>query len=385
MGKSGEEGRRVLLQSFMKSRILAFLGTRPEALKLAPVIWAIKNEPGFELQTVRTAQHREMVDQVLRLFKIRADVDLDLMTENQTLGSLSQKLLNRLESVFRKYRPNLAIVQGDTTTAFIVSLFAFYHQIPVAHVEAGLRSQNKYQPFPEEINRRLISHLADYHFAPTSWAKQNLLKEGIPSDRITVTGNTVIDTLCWMRKKLKQAYPRFKSVDFSKRLVLLTAHRRENIGPPLAEIFRAVRELTRQFSDIEVVFPVHLNPGVQKIVHENLNGCRRVHLFPPLAYEETVFLMKKAHLILTDSGGIQEEAPCLGKPVLVLREVSERPEGIQAGALKIVGTRSNKIIRETARLLRSPKAYSRMAKERYIYGDGKASARIVKQLKAWLP
>jgi UDP-N-acetylglucosamine 2-epimerase (non-hydrolysing) len=368
----------------VRPRIVVFFGTRPEALKLAPVIRALRREPRFEVKTVLTAQHREMIDQVLRLFRIHVDADLDLMKENQTLAGLSQRLLARLDKVFKRFRPNLVVVQGDTTTAFIVSLYAFYHKVPVAHVEAGLRSRNKYHPFPEEINRRLISHLADYHLAPTKKAAQNLLKEGVPAGRIAVTGNTVIDSLFWIRKNLKKSYPRLQKIDGSKRLVLLTAHRRENIGRPLVQIARAVRELSRRFENLEIVYPVHLNPGVQKIVRATLNGSRGIHLLPPLPYDETVYLMNRAYLILTDSGGIQEEAPSLGKPVLVLREVSERPEGVSAGALKVVGTDEKSILREAAKLLSSRSAYVRMAKVRHIYGDGRAARRVVKHLKGWL-
>lgn len=368
----------------MKPRVLVFFGTRPEALKLAPVIQAIEGERTLDLRVILTAQHREMIDQVLRLFKVRVNADLDLMKENQTLASLSQRLLSKLEGVFKKFRPRLVMVQGDTTTAFMVSLFSFYHKVPVAHVEAGLRSGNKYHPFPEEINRCLISRLSDYHFAPTREARQNLFREGVPPDRISVTGNTVIDSLLWVRKNLKRTYSRLKKIDFSKRVILLTSHRRENIGRPLEEITKAVREVRKKFPDVEIVYPVHLNPGVQQIVKKNLAGIEGVHLLPPIPYDETVFLMEKSYLILTDSGGIQEEAPCLGKPVLVLREVSERPEGVRAGALKIVGTDAGSIVRETTRLLQSRSAYSRMARVRFIYGDGKASGRIVRKLKAWL-
>jgi len=368
----------------MKPKILVFLGTRPEALKLAPVIQALKKEPRFELRTILTAQHREMIDQVLRLFKIRVDADLDLMTQNQTLASLSDRLFSRLEGIFKKFRPDLVIVQGDTTTAFIVSLFSFYQRVPIAHVEAGLRSGDKYHPFPEEINRRLISHLADFHFAPTKEAKANLVGEGIRPDRVVVTGNTVIDTLFWIREKLKPSYRRFGKIDFSRRLIFLTAHRRENIGRPLREIAGAARELIRRFPDVEIVYPVHRNPGVQKIVQQSLNGTPRMHLLPPIPYDEAVFLMDRSYLILTDSGGIQEEAPSLGKPVLVLRQVSERPEGVKAGALKVVGTKRDSIVREAARLLNSHTAYSKMAHVRHIYGDGRAATRITRQLKAWL-
>ncbi len=367
----------------MKRRILVFFGTRPEALKLAPVVQAIKDQGHFEVRSILTAQHRQMIDQVIRLFGIRVDMDLDLMTANQTLASLSQRLMGRLGHVFEKYHPDLVMVEGDTTTAFIVALYSFYHKIPVAHVEAGLRTGNKYHPFPEEVNRRLITHLSDYHLAPTRAAKANLLREGVDGKRIAVTGNTVIDSLFWVRDHLKKTYPRFKSIDFSKRTILLTAHRRENIGRPLVEITRAVRSLLTQFHDLQIIYPVHLNPGVQKIVRDNLEGVRRAYLFPPLPYDETVYLMNQSTLILTDSGGIQEEAPSLGKPVLVLRQVSERMEGARAGALKIVGTEARRIVRETSRLLNSPRAYSQMARVRHVYGDGLAARRIVEHLKRW--
>ncbi len=384
MGKGRRKSGPVLRRTHMRPRILIFFGTRPEALKLAPVIRALKGEPSFDLKTVLTAQHRQMIDQVLKLFRIKANMDLNLMTKNQTLASLSKKLLARLTDVFQKLKPDLVMVQGDTTTALMVSLAAFYEKIPMAHIEAGLRSWNKYHPFPEEINRRLISHLADYHFAPTAGAKENLLSEGVGADQIRVTGNTIIDSLLWMTKNLKSSYPRFKGIDFSKKMILLTAHRRESIGTPLVEITKAVKKLVAKFSDIEVVYPVHLNPGVQKIVQSNFSGVGRIHLLAPLSYDETVYLMNRSYLILTDSGGIQEEAPALGKPVLVLREVSERPEGIKAGALKVVGTDSRSIFREASKLLTSKASYRKMARVRNVYGDGKAAPRIVKQLKAWL-
>ena len=365
-------------------RILVFFGTRPEALKLAPVIQAIKTQKHFEVCSILTAQHREMIDQVIQLFGIRVDMDLDLMTTNQTLASLSERLMGRLGKVFDQFHPDLVMVEGDTTTAFIVALYSFYHRVPVAHVEAGLRTGNKYHPFPEEVNRRLITHLSDYHLAPTREAQSNLLREGVERKRIAVTGNTVIDSLFWVRDHLKRTYPRFKSIDFRRRTILLTAHRRENIGQPLVEITRAVRTLLSKFPDLQIIYPVHLNPGVQKIVRDNLKSVKRAYLFPPLPYDETVYLMSKATLILTDSGGVQEEAPSLGKPVLVLRQVSERMEGVRAGALKIVGTESKKIVTETSRLLISTRAYSRMARVRHVYGDGLAAERIAKQLKRWL-
>ncbi len=368
----------------MKKRVLVFLGTRPEALKLAPVIHALRRDPAFSVRTILTAQHREMLDQVLKLFRVSADLDLNLMTHDQSLASFSGRLFSSLEGVFKKYKPDLIMVQGDTATAFIVSLFAFYQKIPVAHVEAGLRTWDKYQPFPEEMNRRLISHVADFHLAPTREARKNLIKEGIPASRIAVTGNTVIDSLFWMKSRLKSRYPRLGRLNPSRRLVLVTAHRRESIGKPLAQIMKALRELVTLFPDLEVVLPVHLNPSVRKIVHQTLDGTPRIHLVPPLPYDETVYLMTKSHLILTDSGGIQEEAPSLGKPVLVLRQISERPEGIKAGALKVVGTQPRRVVGEAARLLKSKTAYGKMARVRHVYGDGKASSRIVKKLKEWL-
>lgn len=348
------------------------------------MIHALRKERCFDTRTILTGQHRQMTDQVVKLFRLPVDTNLNLMREDQTLASLSGRLLNAFREVFEKFRPNLVLVQGDTTTAFMAALCSFYNRIPVAHVEAGLRSCEKYQPFPEEINRRLISHLSDFHFAPTDSARKNLLREGIAKKQIAVTGNTVIDALYWMRRHLASSYPRFRKVDFSKRVILLTAHRRENIGQPLIEITQAVKKLIARFSDIEVVYPVHLNPGVQRIVRRNLDGEKRVHLFPPIRYDETVFLMNHAYLILTDSGGIQEEAPSLGKPLLVLREVSERPEGVKAGALKIVGTGTSSIVREASRLLTSKRDYWRMARVRNVYGDGKAAARIVRKLKDWL-
>lgn len=368
----------------MKKNVLVFLGTRPEALKLAPVIHALRKESAFTTRTVLTAQHRQMADQVLRLFQVPVDLDLDLMTHDQSLGSFSGRLFNSLEAVFRKFRPDLVMVQGDTTTAFIAALFSFYHKTPVAHIEAGLRTWNKYQPFPEEMNRRLISHVADFHFAPTKEAKENLIKEGIPPRCIAVTGNTGIDSLFWMKRRLQTRYPSFGHLNSSNRLVLVTAHRRESIGKPLAHIMKALRKLVSLFSDLEIVFPVHLNPSVRKIVQQRLNGTQRIHLVSPLPYDETVYLMTKSHLILTDSGGIQEEAPSLGKPVLVLRRVSERPEGVRAGALKVVGTDPEAIVREAAKLLTSKSLYRKMARVRHIYGDGKASLRIVRKLKEWL-
>lgn len=368
----------------MKKRIVVFFGTRPEALKLAPVVRALRAEPSFSVRTILTGQHREMIDPVLKLFQLKVDADLRLMTPNQTLSSFSKRLLGSLDGVFNQFKPELAVVQGDTTTAFIVGLCAFYHRTSLAHVEAGLRSQRKFEPFPEEINRRLITHLADFHFSPTREAKQNLLKEGVAPERILVTGNTVVDSLYWVRDRLKKNYPQLKGIDFSKRIVLMTAHRRESIGRGLVEICRAVKEIVRRFPDLIMVYPAHLNPGVRAIVKRELKRHPRIHILKPLPYDQTVFLMQKSYLIMTDSGGIQEEATALGKPVLVLRNVSERMEGVRAGALQMVGTHSKKIVREASRLLTSHQDYARMARVRHLYGDGRASKRIVRALRELL-
>ena len=342
----------------MKKRILVFFGTRPEALKLAPVVQALRAEPSFSVRTILTGQHREMIDPALKLFQLKVDADLRLMTPNQTLSSFSKRLLGSLDGVFNQFKPELAVVQGDTTTAFIVGLCAFYHRTPLAHVEAGLRSQSKFEPFPEEINRRLITHLADFHFSPTQEAEQNLLKEGVAPERILVTGNTVVDSLYWVRRK--------------------------SIGRGLVEICRAVKEIVRRFPDLIMVYPAHLNPGVRAIVKKELRRHSRIHILKPLPYDQTVSLMQKSYLIMTDSGGIQEEATALGKPVLVLRNVSERMEGVRAGALRMVGTHSKKIVREAARLLTSHRDYARMARVRHIYGDGRAGIRIVRALRKFL-
>ncbi len=345
---------------------------------MAPVIAVFRAEMrSFKVLTCLTGQHREMVDQVLRLFKIKTDFDLNLMEKGQTLGDLTSRVFGKMDGVLRRVRPDLLFVQGDTTTAFAVALKAFYARIPVAHIEAGLRTFNKYQPFPEEINRVLISHLADYHFAPTAAARSNLLKEGVPSAWVRVTGNTVVDALRSIRPKLRLAsLPILKKIDLARKIILVTAHRRESFGKPLAEVCAALKDLIKKHPDIEIIYPVHLNPNVQLAVRKALHGIPRVHLIEPLDYMEFLILMDRSYLILTDSGGVQEEAPSFSKPVLVLREVSERMEGVRAGLAKLVGTDRMKIVREASRLIDSPKAYRAMTGGRNPYGDGKASERI---------
>ena len=364
-----------------KTKLLYIFGTRPDALKLAPVILESKRHRSFQTYTCLTAQHREMVDPVLKLFGIRPDFDLNIMTQSQTLSSLTQRLIAGLDPIVNKVQPDLLMVQGDTTTSFVAALLGFYHRIPVAHVEAGLRSFNKMHPFPEEINRILISQMTDLHFAPTREAAQNLLAERAVKKNVFVTGNTVVDALKLIRPKLKKLSPvLFKVIDFSKRIILVTAHRRENFGQPIQNICRALKTLASRFPDVEIVYPVHLNPNIKKAVHQEIGKKNRIHLLPPLSYTEFLVLMDRAFLILTDSGGIQEEAPSFLKPVLVMRKVSERNEGIRFGIARLVGTSKEKIIREASRLLTNPKHYRSMTRAVNPYGDGRASERILKHI-----
>lgn len=368
-------------------KVISVFGTRPEAIKMAPVVKELSNRSGrFKSVVVVTAQHREMLDQVLNLFQIKPAYDLDIMQPNQSLFDITSRVLLGLKPVLEKEQPDVLLVQGDTTTTFIAALAAFYFKIKVGHVEAGLRSFDKYHPFPEEINRTLTTAMADYHFAPTETARQNLLANGIPEKGIYVTGNTVIDALIQTVKPDYQfTQPDLRPVDFqNKRVILVTAHRRENWGEPLQQICRAIKEIVNNNSDVEVVFSVHLNPIVQETAREILGSVNRVHLIMPLDYEPFVQLINKSHLILTDSGGIQEEAPSLGKPVLVLREVTERPEGVEAGTVRVVGRDTKRIIEETQRLLSSKEAYDKMARAINPYGDGFASSRIADILEASL-
>jgi len=369
-------------------KIMPVIGTRPEAIKLAPVIKELEKYPeGFEVITVTTAQHRQMLDQVLRLFEITPSYDLDIMEDSQTLSGITSRIIENFDPVVKREKPDWLLIQGDTTTTFISALIGFYYKIRIAHIEAGLRTHNKYHPFPEEINRRLTGVLTDFHFTPTEKAKQNLLSEGIPRKNIFVTGNTVIDALFITLKKLKKDRPKLQSLDsqfsfLSPRLkfILVTAHRRENFGNPLQNICLALKEIIKHNDNLEIIYPVHLNPNIQEPVNGILKGNKRVHLINPLDYESFIWLMEKSYLILTDSGGIQEEAPSLGKPVLVLREVTERPEAVEAGTVRVVGLNKNRVVQETQRLLDDKTLYEKMSKAANPYGDGKASKRIVEIL-----
>jgi UDP-N-acetylglucosamine 2-epimerase (non-hydrolysing) len=367
-------------------RILFIFGTRPEAIKMVPLIKELGKCPdSFDVKICVTAQHREMLDQVLEFFEIKPDYDLDLMKPNQSLFELTANLIKGVESVLEDFEPDLIFVQGDTTTAFVGALAGFYKKVKIAHIEAGLRSHNKYSPFPEEINRVLVGRLADYHFVPTERARQNLFNEGI-NKNIWVVGNTVIDALFLGLRIIKEHgeeeyYQYFDFVDFSRKIILVTGHRRESFGEPFKNICFALREIADSFEDVEIVYPVHLNPNVRKPVNEILKGHSRIHLIEPLKYPYLIWLMSKSYLVLTDSGGIQEEAPSLGKPVLVMRDVTERVEGIEAGTSILVGTDKDRIVAETSKLLENCEKYNKMARAVNPYGDGKASQRIVKAVK----
>ncbi|MBE3574431.1 MAG: UDP-N-acetylglucosamine 2-epimerase (non-hydrolyzing) [Firmicutes bacterium] len=372
--------------------VACVFGTRPEAIKMAPVVSELQRHPElFRCQVVVTAQHRQMLDQVLDLFQIRPDVDLDIMQPGQGLSDVVVRALPGLERAFRQLRPALVLVHGDTTTAFVAALAAFYQQIPVGHVEAGLRSHDRYQPFPEEINRRLISVLADLHFAPTAVARRTLEQENQDPRRIFVTGNTVIDALLrvvqmpvqWRQARLKSLPPLGKdgrTLADGRRLVLVTAHRRENHGLPLRRICRSLKALASRHPDLLIVYPVHPSPQVRQPVYEELAGIPAIWLLEPVEYEEMAHLMARSYLLLTDSGGLQEEGPALHRPVLVMREVTERPEGLQAGTLRLVGTDPERIQAEVERLLEDPAAYEAMARAANPYGDGRAAQRIIQSV-----
>jgi len=368
----------------MPLRVLSVFGTRPEAVKMAPVVQQLKRTPGIESFVCVTAQHRQMLDQVLDLFKISPDVDLDLMRKDQSLSQLSAAIFSQLDPVLAEYKPDWVLVQGDTTTVAITALLSYYHRIKVGHVEAGLRTHDKWQPFPEEINRRVAGVATDLHFAPTEWARNNLLHEGIPDSQIALTGNPVIDALQVvaaqpMPESISSLLSKLEIGKKGKKLILVTAHRRENFGDPINNICKALKQLASR-EDLEIVYPVHLNPNVQEPVYRLLDGVSHVSLLPPLDYLPLVHLMKQATLVLTDSGGIQEEAPAFGIPVLVLREVTERPEGVQAGSLKLAGTDVKEIVDEATLLLDNPTEYTRMAKAVNPYGDGHAAEKIVQAL-----
>jgi len=378
----------------MTLRVLSIFGTRPEAVKMAPVVQALASTPQVVPLVCVTAQHRQMLDQVLRLFDIHPDVDLNLMQSDQNLASLTAAIFTHLDPVLTRLKPDWILVQGDTTTVIASSLAAFYRHIHIGHVEAGLRTNDKWQPFPEEINRRLASVVTDLHFAPTDWARQNLIRENIPSQQIIVTGNPVIDALQAVARMpaTPDVLDIFKHIDIpyqssessdkasrsTPRLILVTAHRRENFGQPLEHICVALRKLADIYKDgIRIVYPVHLNPNVQKPVHRILDDIPNIILLEPLDYLPMVHLMKHASLVLTDSGGLQEEAPAMGKPVLVMRAVTERPEGVQAGTVRLVGTDTDIIVTQATHLLDDPQAYAAMAQAINPYGDGKAAMRIV--------
>lgn len=359
----------------MKAAVV--FGTRPEAIKMAPVVKELERQK-LDHVVIVTAQHREMLDQKLEVFGIEPDYDLDIMQHNQDLFYVTAAVLNEIKPILMKEKPDVLLVQGDTTTTFAASLAAYYLKIPVGHVEAGLRTWNKYNPFPEELNRQLTTRLTTFHFAPTEWGRQNLLREGVSQGDIFVTGNTVIDALLMIVDPEYQfAEPTLKSIDFTKKIILLTTHRRENFGKPMEQVFSACRELVGANRGVELIYPVHPNPNVQKSAEAILSGVEAIHLIEPLEYRHFVQLMNKSYLILTDSGGVQEEAPSLGKPVLVLRTTTERPEAIDAGTAKLVGTDKDKIIREAQLLLTDQVAYEEMSTKVNPYGDGKAASRIV--------
>ncbi len=363
----------------MKKKVFVVFGTRPEAIKMAPVIKELqKQEEYFSLRVLVTAQHREMLDQVLNLFRIKVDYDLDVMEAGQSLSGLASRVLSRRTPVFQRERPDLVLVQGDTSTTFLASLAAFYCRIPVGHVEAGLRTYQRYSPFPEEMNRRLTAALADYHFAPTPAAGENLRAERIPPASILVTGNTGIDALLSVVSRPDLELPAaLNSIPPGKKALLVTTHRRENLGRPLRQVYEALKQLLAEFPDLWLVFSVHRNPQVRAAVAEALGGLPRVLLLDPLDYAPFVAVMRRAYLILTDSGGIQEEAPVLGKPVLVLRETTERPEAVAAGTARLVGTDEEKICAEVRRLLLDEEAYRKMGEAVNPFGDGRAAERIV--------
>lgn len=365
-----------------QTKVLFALGTRPEAIKLAPLIIECKNE-GLKVAVVSTGQHREMLDQVLELFEIKPDYELGVMNKVKNLSEMVSKVLVGVDEILNKENPDYVITQGDTSSAFVSGLAAFHNKVKIAHVEAGLRTYDKYSPFPEEMNRKLLTSLADYHFAPTKSAKNALLKEGVDGDSIFVTGNTVIDALKIISKRdLPFVDKNLEKIDFIKKdIILLTTHRRENLDKGMQNIFDAINKITEDNPNVEVVFPVHLNPAIGMHAKDVLGNNKSVHLLEPLQYSDLVRVLNKCKLVLTDSGGIQEEAPALGKPVLVLRDTTERPEGVEAGTCRLVGLNTRDIISNTIELFNYPEKYNKMAKSINPYGDGTASKKIVAVLK----
>ncbi len=365
-------------------RILAVIGTRPEAIKMAPVVAELRRRPErFDVALCATAQHRGLLDQVVRTFDLLVDYDLDLMRPDQTIFDVTRAVLDGVGGIIRETTPDVLLVHGDTTTSFAAALAGYYSKVAIGHVEAGLRTGDKYRPFPEEMNRRMADALCDYHYAPTKGAGKNLLREGISPEHLVVTGNTVIDAVLDVAARPYQFEdPLLEELGRDRRLVLVTAHRRESFGAPFEEMCAAMRDLAAAYPDIELLYPVHPNPNVRRVVNEALAGVDRVHLTEPLDYVPFVHLLKKAHFVLTDSGGIQEEAPALGKPVLVMREVTERPEAIEAGTARLVGTSRATILAGARNLLDNAGAYAKMASAVNPYGDGQARLRIADHLES---
>lgn len=372
-----------------KKKILFVFGTRPEAIKLAPLIRILKKDHFFNVHVCLTSQHKKMLSQVMNFFEIQENFDLNIMKQNQDLYDVTIKVLHNIRSILQRLKPDLVILQGDTTSSFVAGLAAFYQKIPIAHVEAGLRTYNKYQPFPEEINRTAISSMADLHFAPTLQAKYNLKKEGIKNNNVFITGNTIIDALLYTCKKIKNInyIPSFFKKIYhninKKNIILVTGHRRESFGRPLREICLSLKEIAKKFKQNVIIYPVHLNPNVRKPVLDILKKIENIHLIEPLSYPDFIWLLKKSHFVVTDSGGLQEEAAFLGKPVLVMRDVTERPEGISCGVAKLTGTNKNQIINNITKLLLNEKIYSAMSKRTNVYGNGKASIKIKNILKKY--
>jgi UDP-N-acetylglucosamine 2-epimerase (non-hydrolysing) len=359
-------------------------GTRPEAIKFAPVIHHLQRSGDFRPLLISTAQHRQMLDQVMEIFHIRPDVDLDLMTHNQTLGGITSRVLQSMDAVLSQHKLDCLMVQGDTTTAFAAALSAFYHKVPVAHVEAGLRSHDIFNPYPEEVNRRLAGVVTQLHLAPTPIGRDNLLREGIAPEKIVVTGNTVVDAARMLERAGLADQPLPKGVPDDGRLILVTSHRRESWGAELESICDAIIDIVQRFDDVRVVYPVHLNPNVRSTVAEKLSTIDRVHLTSPMDYLGFLSLLRRSYLVLTDSGGVQEEAPTFGKPVLVLRKVTERPEASMLGLAKIVGTSRERIVHEATTLLTDRNVYRSMSERESPYGDGRAGERICSALRRWL-
>lgn len=359
-----------------KVKVMTVFGTRPEAIKMAPLVLKLKKDDRFEEVTVVSAQHREMLDQVLDIFKIKPDYDFNIMHKNQTLEDITSKVMLDMAKVIKKEQPDIVLVHGDTTTSFAAGLATFYEQTKLGHVEAGLRTWNKYSPFPEEMNRQMTDDLTDIYFAPTELSKQNLIKENHPADNIYVTGNTAIDAL---KQTVKEDYHHdvLDEINPDSKIILVTMHRRENQGEPMRRVFKVMKQVVDSHKDVEIIYPVHLSPKVQRVAQEVLSDDPRIHLIKPLDVVDFHNLAKKSYFIMTDSGGVQEEAPSLGKPVLVLRDTTERPEGVAAGTLKLVGTEVDKVRAEMIRLLEDKKAYAEMANAKNPYGDGKAADRIM--------